>query len=223
MNPSHYRRTFSFATTLAALAILSSSCKQESTETREERLNPRAKAYLDNMAAKEESNIEKGWDHVEGSGYYYEKPEGWTESKDIKKGVYSLLTSPKNDLKIHLISRYIESIPEGVHDLTDWAELQYSSMGMPEALEEMCEIEVANGEALQARVTIRDTHLLVRYFVDMFQNPKNQRMWLLLVEAKDESRIESPEIQHFLDTFRVENFRWIDRDAPDITSPNQSP
>jgi hypothetical protein len=195
---------------LVALAGLSSSCEREEAESRNEGLNPQAKAYLDKMAAKEKSNLEKGWEHVEGDGYYYDKPKGWTESKDMQMGGYFMLTSPGGDLTIRLASRYIESIPEGVHDLSDWAGLQYSSMGMPEALEETREVEVADGDALEAWVKFRDSRLRVRYFLDMFQNPKNQRMWLLLVQAEDKSRLESPQVQHFLDTFRVENFRWFD-------------
>ena len=204
MSRSHYL----FTCVLVVLTVLSSSCKQEKSEAKDEGWNPQAKSYLDGMAAKEASNIEKGWAHVEGDGYHYDKPEGWTESKDMEKGVYFLLTSPDGDLKIRLTSRYIESIPEGVHDLRDWARLQYSSMGMPEALEETREIQVADGDALEALVTIRDSHLRVRYFLDMFQHPENQRMWLLLVESQEKSRLDSPDVQRFLDAFRIENFRW---------------
>jgi len=205
MSRSHYL----FTNVLAVFAVLSSSCKQENAEAKGESRNPQAKSYLDDMAAKEASNIEKGWVHVEGDGYHYDKPEGWPESKDIEKGIYFLFTSPDGDLKIWLTSRYVESIPDGVHDLGDWARFQYSSMGLPEALKETRTIEVADGDALEAMVAIRDSYLRVRYFSDIFQHPKNQRMWLLLVESRAKSRLDSPEVQRFLDSLRVENFRWL--------------
>lgn len=208
MNRSHLH----FAFVMAVLAALISSCKQEKAEAKQEGWNPQAKSYLDDMAAKEESNIEKGWAHVEGDGYHYDTPEGWAKSKDMEKGIYFLLTSPDGDLQIRLTSRYIESIPEGVHDLRDWARLQYSSMGMPEALEETRDIEVTDGDALEALVTIRGSHLRIRYFLDMFEHPENQRMWLLIVASLEKSRLDSPEVQKFLDTFLVENFRWLNSD-----------
>jgi hypothetical protein len=205
------RSRYLFTYVLVVIAVLS-SCKQEKSEAKDEGWNPQAKSYLDDMGAKEASNIEKGWAHVEGDGYHYDKPEGWTEAKDMEKGVYFLLTSSDGGLKIRLTSRYVESIPEGVEDLRDLAQLQYSSMGMPEALEETREIEVADGDALEALISIRDSHLRVRYFSDMFQHPENQRMWLLLVESQEKSRLDSHEVQKFLETFRVEKFQWVNRD-----------
>lgn len=197
---------------MAVLAVLLSSCKQEKAEAKEEGWNPQAKSYLDDMAAKEESNIEKGWAHVEGDGYHYDKPEGWAESKDMEQGVYFLLTSPDGDLRIRLTSRYTESIPKGVQELSDLVRLQYSLMGMPEALEEIREIDAPIGDALEAFITIHDTHLRVRYFSNAFHQLENQRMWLLLVESSERPRLDSPEVRKFLDTFRVEDFRWLNLD-----------
>jgi hypothetical protein len=194
---------------IAVLVIFLSSCKQEKAEAKKEGLNPQLKSYLDDLAAKEKSNIEKGWAHVEGEGYHYDRPEGWTESKDIKKGVYFLLTSPDGDLKIRLTSRYTESIPEGVRDLNDLVRLQYSLMGISEALEETREIDVPVGDALEAFITIHDTHVRVRYFSNAFNQPENHRMWLLYVMSNERSRLDSPEVRSFLDTFRVDNFRWL--------------
>ena len=197
---------------MAVLAVLLSSCKQEKAEAKEEGWNPQAKSYLDDMAAKEESNIEKGWAHVEGDGYHYDKPEGWAESKDMEQGVYFLLTSPDGDLRIRLTSRYTESIPKGAQELSDLVRLQYSLMGMPEALEEIREIDAPIGDALEAFITIHDTHLRVRYFSNAFHQLENQRMWLLLVESSERPRLDSPEVRKFLDTFRVEDFRWLNLD-----------
>lgn len=53
MSRSHYL----FTSVLVALTLLSSSCKQENAEPKDEGLNPQAKSYLDGMAAKEVSNI----------------------------------------------------------------------------------------------------------------------------------------------------------------------
>ena len=206
------RSHFLFAHAMAVLAVLLSSCKQEKAEAKEEGWNPQAKSYLDDMAAKEESNIEKGWAHVEGDGYHYDKPEGWAESKDMEQGVYFLLTSPDGDLRIRLTSRYTESIPKGAQELSDLVRLQYSLMGMPEALEEIREIDAPIGDALEAFITIHDTHLRVRYFSNAFHQLENQRMWLLLVESSERPRLDSPEVRKFLDTFRVEDFRWLNFD-----------
>ena len=205
---SHHLFTYA----LVVFAAFSSSCKKEKTDAEVEDWNPQAKSYLADMAAKEESNIEKVWAHVEADGYHYDKPEGWAESKDMEKGIYFHLTSPNGDLQIRLTSRYIESIPEGVHDLHDWARLQYSSMGMPEALEETRKIEVTDGDALEAMVMIRNSHLRIRYFLDMFKHPENQRMWLLIVASPEKARLDVPEVQKFLDTFHVENFQWLNLD-----------
>ena len=219
MSRSHYLFTY----VLAVLMVFSSSCKRDKVEAKEEGWNPQAKSYLDDVAGKEKSNIEKGWVHVEGDGYHYSKPEGWAESKDIGKGVYFLLSSPDGYLQIQLTSRYTESIPQGVHNLRDWTRLQYSSMGMPEALEETREIEVAAGVALEARVTIRDSHLRIRYFSDIFKHPENQRMWLLVVASPEKSRLDSSEVQEFLDTFRVENFKWLVRGVSDRNRDSSKP
>jgi hypothetical protein len=213
--------SYSRVAALIILAALSSSCERQNTAKQKKVPNPQAKAYLDDIAAKEASNIRKGWVHIEGAGYHYDVPAGWTESKDMEKGVYFRLTPPEKNLTIRLTSRYIESIPEGVRDLNDWVELQYSSMGMPEAVEETRKIEVADGDALEAWIKIGDNRLRVRYFLDIFQNPGNQRLWLLLVEAKSKSRLESPEVQKVLDTFRVQDFRWHP-DQP-ATAPEPKP
>ena len=68
------RSRFFFAYTMTLFAALLSSCKQEKTEAKEEGWNPQAKSYLDEMAAKENANIKKGWAHVEGDGYHYDTP-----------------------------------------------------------------------------------------------------------------------------------------------------
>lgn len=203
------RMHYLFISFMVPFAILLSSCKQEKNQANEEGADAQLKSYLAEMAAKESANLKKGWAHVEGDGYHYDTPEGWAESKDIEKGVYFLLTSPDRDLKIKLTSRYTESIPEGVQDLSDLVRLQYSLMGMPEALKETREIDAPVGDALEAFITIQDTHVRVRYFSNAFHQPENHRMWLLYVMSKDRSRLDSPEVRRFLDTFRVDNFRWL--------------
>lgn len=204
---------------LGVLTIIFSSCNRKKHEENYIDWNPQAKSYLSEAAKKEASNIEKGWVHVEGIGYHYVKPEGWTEFKNIKKGVYFSLTSPDGQLNIELTSRYIESIPEGVQNLTDWVRLQYSLMGMKEALERTSLIEVKAGDALEAMILMHGTYLRMRYFVNIFQEPKNQRSWLLIVSSKDKSRLDSLEVNRFLDTFRVDNFNWLNLD---IHSPHPS-
>jgi len=200
---------------MVVLAVLFVSCKRQDANVRNVELNPQARAYLDSLAAKEKANIEKGWVHIEGTGYHYEKPQAWTESRDMDKGIYFLLTSPGGDVTIQLISRYIQEIPEGVRNLTDLVQLQYSLMGMPEALGAIRNIEVAGGEALEAWIRIGDRHLRARYFMNVFQNPEDQRLWLLLVESGEKSRLDAPDVQKFLDTFRVGSFRWLGEGTAD--------
>src|SRR5436190_3767934 len=143
-NAKHIRiQQYPKAIGLLVLAALSASCKREEAGNSVQEINPQAKAYLQKVAQKEEANLKKGWVHVKGDGYSYEKPDGWTESSDLQKGVYFTLDSPQQGLTIKLVSRYIESIPEGVHDLRDWAQLQYASLGMPEALKETREVKVS--------------------------------------------------------------------------------
>ncbi len=185
------------------------SCEKSERKDSAEHLNPQARAYLDRMDKKEAANREKGWKHVEGSGYHYKRPTGWVESKDIDKGDYFIITSPENDTLIKLTSRYIESIPENVSNLTDWAKFQYSEMGMPEALLATTVLDVTHGEALEARVNIGHQYMRARYFTDIFTNPQSQRFWILMVIADRQAETETPEVQAFLDTFRIENFNWI--------------
>ncbi|HEX2749299.1 MAG TPA: hypothetical protein VHM91_14925 [Verrucomicrobiales bacterium] len=194
---------------LLMLAALSASCKREESGKSGGEINPQAKAYLEKMARKEEASVRKGWVHVEGKGFHYKKPEGWAESSDLKKGVYFLLTAPQGYLTIRLTSRYIESIPEGVRNLRDWAKFQYVSAGMPEAITESHEVKVTNGDALEARVTINEFHLRSRYFMDIFRNPEKRRSWLLVVQTNDQSRLESSEVEDFLKDFQVQDFHWL--------------
>ena len=173
-----------------------------------EKWNPQVKSFLEEMIKKENSCKKKGWKIIEGYGYHYDKPKGWTESKDMKKATYFLLTSPNGKIKIRLTSRYIESIPDGVHNLHGWIKLQYALLGIPEALEETHKIKVTTGDALEAIATIYNIYTRSLYFVDIFQHPDNRRMWLLIIETQNKSQLYSADVQNFLNTFLVENFQW---------------
>ena len=209
MTRRRYRCDFALATLLLYLAILSPSCESEHSGSRDEAPRSKKEEYLETMAAKEVAAIERGWVHVKGSGYFYEKPENWIETQNLEEGEYVVLTSPKNDIKIRLISRYIESIPEGVDNLDDWARLQYSSMGMPEAVKQTREVEVEVGEAVDAWISLEGLQLRVRYLADIFKDSEKQRLWLLYVMTQDESLLNSTETQRLLDSFRIEDFRWL--------------
>lgn len=184
------------------------SCKRQSSKQELESDKSKAEIYLENMEAKEAANIRKGWRHVEGEGYTYSKPDGWTEHRDIEKGVYFELQSPDREVSITLVSRYIESIPNGVENLEDWARLQYKMLGMPEAIQFTKKVDVNEGRALDARILIQNEHLMVRYYMNIFDEPTHQRSWLLMAVAKNEDQLKSQEVKRFFDSIKIDNYKW---------------